>query len=352
MKNKLIYGNTWFIMLLLSGLFACGNPYKKLARQYPVTTASTPDYANLNFWAAHPQKKDPSDSVPKAIASNPTADNGVDVFFLHPTTYTQNDKPFGFSADINDALLNAKTDYSTILYQASAFNAGNAVYAPRYRQAHLSAYFPKSAADTAAALAAFATAFEDIDQAFQYYMSHYNQNKPIIIAAHSQGTTHAKMLLKKYFDGKALQSKLVVAYIVGIPVEPDYFATLTPCVTPEQIGCFCTWRTYKKGFKPYYVKKENYQAVVTNPITWSANAPIAKRSENKGGVIRNFNKVVPKVIDAQIADGVLWTIRPRFFGSILYRTKNYHIGDINLYYMNIRTNVQQRIDTYKKAKGL
>ena len=41
---------------------------------------------------------------------------------------------------LNDQSLNAKTDYSTILYQASAFNEYR-VFAPRYRQAHLRSYY-------------------------------------------------------------------------------------------------------------------------------------------------------------------------------------------------------------------
>jgi hypothetical protein len=53
---------------------------------------------------------------------------------------------------IADPVLNAKTDYSTILYQASVFNGSCLVYAPRYRQAHIAAFFMK---DTMAAKKAF-----------------------------------------------------------------------------------------------------------------------------------------------------------------------------------------------------
>jgi hypothetical protein len=349
MKNILVKQRFWYLLLMASILTSCGTSYKTLAKQYPQGGNSPiPDYANLNNWAAHPWKKNPSDSLPTKLRPQTNNDSLVDVFFLHPTTYTQKDKPLGWSGDINDALLNAKTDYSTILYQASIFNEGTRVFAPRYRQAHYGAYFPKTASDTTLAIAAFATAYEDVKNAFQYYLDHYHNNRPIIIAAHSQGTTHAKLLLKQFFDGKPLQNKLVVAYIVGIPVEPNYFTSILPCVTPQQIGCFCTWRTYKNGHKPFYVKKENYTAVVTNPITWNEATTYASRKANKGAVIKNFNKIVPHVADAQIADGVLWASRPRFFGSILYRTKNYHVGDFNLYYMNIRANVKERIGAYLK----
>jgi hypothetical protein len=38
----------------------------------------------------------------------------------------------------------------------------------------------------------------------------------------------------------------------------------------------------------------------------------------------------------------LWTPKPKFFGNILYNTKNYHIADYNLFYMSVRKNVMDR----------
>jgi hypothetical protein len=48
---------------------------------------SPPDYSNLYYWAAHPGKWDYSDSIPSFL-KNEVRDTSVDVFFLHPTTYT------------------------------------------------------------------------------------------------------------------------------------------------------------------------------------------------------------------------------------------------------------------------
>lgn len=176
----------------------------------------------------------------------------------------------------------------------------------------MGAYFPKSAADTAAALQAFELAYADVKAAFVLYLEKYNQGRPIIMAAHSQGTTHGKRLVKEFFDGKPLQQQLVAAYLVGIPVEPDWFTAIQPCSTPEQTGCLLSWRTYKEGYKPEYVSKEHYTAVVTNPLTWSSTDTMATRKENKGGVVTGFNSVVKKVAAAKNATGVLWTHKPRF----------------------------------------
>jgi hypothetical protein len=65
-------------------------------------------------------------------------------------------------------------------------------------------------------------------------------------------------------------------------------------------------------------------------------------------VLRKFNKIYRHVTDAQVHDNILWVERPQFPGSFLYRASNYHIGDINLFYLNIRSNIQTRIRSFWK----
>ena len=56
--------------------------------------SSKTDYSNLNYWAAHPFKKDPSDEVPLHL-KNERGDTLADVFFIHPTTYTEKSRLMG-----------------------------------------------------------------------------------------------------------------------------------------------------------------------------------------------------------------------------------------------------------------
>ncbi len=303
------------------------------------------DYSNEKNWAALPWIKDASDSVPGQLRSGYTPDSTVDIFFLHPTTYTDKEMPLGWNAPVDDSAINRKTDGSTILYQASVFNAAGRVFAPRYRQANLDAYYSK---DTAEALAAFSEAYQDVKAAFEYYLAHYNNGRPIIIASHSQGTTHAISLVREFFDGKPLQQKLVAAYLVGMAVKPDTFATIQACKMPAQTGCVCSWRTYRENYEPLYIQNEPFTAIVTNPLTWDAEKPEAERKDNEGSVLLNFEKVKKRVVNAKVHDGVLWICRPHFFGSIFYTNKNYHIADYNLFYVSIRENVQQRINAFWK----
>jgi hypothetical protein len=299
-----------------------------------------PDYSSLKYWAAHPDKHDPSDSIPVPLLSDFRFDSTVDVFFIHPTTFVNvNDEKW--NADIDDEVLNEKTDKSTILFQASAFNEAR-VFSPRYRQANLKAYFTT---DTAHAEESFNLAYEDVRHAFQYYLDHFNNGHPIIIASHSQGSTHAIRLLREFFDGKPLQQKLVVAYVIGMNIPLTAFEQLKQCNDSAATGCFVGWRTFKRGTEPFLVSKYR-DSYVTNPLTWNSTNEFADRSLNKGGVLRNFEKLYPHVTDAQIHESILWSNRPHFPGSFLYRANNYHIGDINLFYVNIRDNMQTRIKSY------
>lgn len=304
---------------------------------------SVPDYGNLKFWAAHPWKKDPSDSIPKPLRKEPI-DTSVDAFFVHPTTLTE-DSLAGllWNASLCDANLNAKTDYTSILYQASVFNGSCRIFAPRYRQAHIYSFYSK---DTLLAKKALELAYRDIEDAFVYYLTHYNKGRPIIIAAHSQGTLHASMLLKKYFEHTSLQQKLVAAYIVGLGVPVNYFQILQPCNTPSETGCINTWRTFRTGFMPDYVKEEKEKNIVVNPLSWTSTDKLVPRKRNNGSVLYNFNKRYRHTNGAKIEQNILWTNRPKFLFGIFLKTRNYHAGDYNLFYYSIRKNVKERIDSY------
>lgn len=328
--------------LLILTLIACSDKYLAYRSQYPFRSSDgQPDFSQLDYWAAHPWKKDPSDSIAPFLR-NENRDSLADVFFLHPTTFTKKALSDSANAAIDDAYINAKTDYSTILYQASVFNQQSRVFAPRYRQGHIQNFYSK---DTVKSKAAFELAYADIKAAFMYYLAHNNQGRPIIIAGHSQGAFLSERLLKEFFENKPLANQLVAAYIIGWPVPGHYFSSLKVCSDPAQTGCFCSWRTFRKGYRPAYLTKETDTAWVTNPLNWSTGPEFISRKQNKGALVR-YNKLYRKSADAQIKDGLLYTRKPRFPWSFLYRSKNYHVGDINLYYINLRENVQTRIRAF------
>ena len=339
-QSNCLFNKSLFYLFIIATIFSCSSPNYLKQGNYQFKNASgKPDYSNLNYWASHPWKIDPADNIPSSI-QNKNQDTLADVFFIHPTTYTEVSMPMGWNADINNEVINKKTDNGTILFQASVFNQHCRIFAPRYRQASLKAFFTT---DKEAADKAFDIAYDDIKTAFEYFLQNFNHGRPIIIASHSQGTLHAGRLLKEFFEGKPLERKLVCAYVIGLPVFTTYFKELTPCKDSTSTGCFVSWRTFKEEYIPEFVMNEKEKAIVTNPLTWKLNETFAPESFNKGGLLRDFNKVIPGLVHAQVHGNVLWVNKPKFFGNVFLTIKNYHIADYNLFYINIRENVETRI---------
>ena len=340
--------NTNLLVAISLLLFACGvkpkGPYVA-----PVDIA-VPDYADANLWAALPDKEDPADMVPQGVFTDEQASAEADVFFLHPTTYTGKRGQNQWYAPLNDAKTNEQTDQTTIKFQASIFNGVGKVYAPRYRQMHLHGFFvkegdsaPKKAADKA-----FQLAYEDIKAAFEYYLQHYNNGRPIIIASHSQGAAHGIRLVREFFDGTDLQQQFVAAYLVGWPVKKDEFKTIKVCQSAVDINCFCSWRTYKYGKYPNNYTENNGDIAVTNPLSWTTTETFVPKSENKGAILLDINKLYPNLADAQVEGEILWTHKPKFPGSFFIWRKNYHVADLNFYWANVRENAKARLAAFLK----
>ena len=304
----------------------------------------TPDYSNINNWAAHPDKQDPSDRIPDKNLDRDTS-RSVDVFFIHPTTFTGKRKDKSkWNADILDQKLNDKTLETTILHQASVFNAAAGVYSPFYRQAHLNVYYSKRGKLNIEQALDFA--YQDVKRAFEYYLEKENKGRPIIIAGHSQGTNHAERLLKEFFDAKPLQKKLVAAYLIGMPIQRNTFKEIEECTEPSQTGCFCTWRTFKEGTKPKKFKI-GPDIAVTNPLSWDTRKELVPKSQNAGALWIKFEEgTIPNLVGAQIYQGILWTNKPKAKGSFFLIRKNYHIADMNLFYLSIRENVLNRLKAF------
>ncbi|MCS7017920.1 MAG: DUF3089 domain-containing protein [Cytophagales bacterium] len=335
----------WAVALLLTAAGCASQPVVLQNRFEAACVPAPPNYSHMDLWAAHPNKQDAADRLPPVdTVRDEQANAPADVFFIHPTIYTY--KPtngYLWNGSLDDVELNRRVDSSTILNQASIFNGAGRVFAPRYRQAHLYAYFTPNAAD---AQAAFDTAYADVKAAFEYYLQHFNQGRPFIIAAHSQGTQHAKRLMRELIDGKPLQQQLIVAYLVGMPTPADFFANIPVCQSAEQTGCFVTWNTYAKGYTPANHYKELYRAAVTNPLNWTTNGEPASAKLHRGAVGQKFKPLKPALHDAMAHKGMLWISRPKVLGAALLNIKNWHRADYNLFYFNVRQNAAERVRAY------
>lgn len=306
------------------------------------------NYALSENWAALPNRKDAADAVPAKSPLKDEQDQAqADVFFIHPTIYTYApNTPFQWNANIQDPYLNHKVDSSTILNQATIFNAAGRIYAPRYRQAHYYAFVTPNKADKDSSLQ---LAYTDVKKAFEYYLTNYNNGRPFIIASHSQGTVHATRLIKELIDGKNLQKQFVAGYLIGIATPKNTFTNIQPCTSADQTGCFVAWTTFQQGYLPPWHPGKPTELVSTNPLTWSLDESFAPKELNEGGVSYGF-KWVKNFADAQNHQGLLWINTPYVFGRTFVKIKNWHQADMNLFYAPIRNNAKNRVSAYLKAK--
>lgn len=296
-----------------------------------------PDYSIESSWAALPFHKDNADLMPKGLSQEDDAQKVIDVFYIHPTTYNNGDN---WNAAISDEKINEQTDSKPLKYQASAFNENARIYAPRYRQAHLRSFFDST--DNGAK--ALALAYSDVKEAFLYFIKHYNDNRPFIIVSHSQGTYHARRLIKELIDTSLLLNRFIIGYLAGYPVFESDYKNIFACEKPEQTGCIASWSTYREGYKPPRDSIFFRNAIVTNPISWSEKC-ITDKSAHKGMVLLNFNKIMSGKVTACKHKNYIWV---KVAHPLAKNYDNLHIADINLFYMDIREDVKRRIRYFWK----
>ena len=319
---------------------------KRLDRNAAENTGPEPDYSKLIYWTASPFKEDTSDSIPDFLKSE-TRDTRADVFFIHPTSFFGEAETAAWNADLTDTIVNKETDSRSILFQTTVFNGSCRVFAPRYRQANMKAFYVLG---TPSSNEAFDLAYSDVKKAFLYFLKHYNNNLPIIIASHSQGTLHAIRLLQEFFDGKPLQKRLVCAYVIGYRIKKDTFKKLLVGDHPDQTNCFVGWRSYAKGEIPRGAAAEHGNSVCVNPLTWTTAEGFAQ-PELHEGIMSGFRTITPNTVGAEIEPvaKILWVDTGSLLDEQKARIKNLHIYDYNLFWMNIRHNIKLRIDAFYKS---
>ena len=300
-----------------------------------------PDYHKEENWAVLPSKY----SVKlKEVASVSKNELEADVFYVYPTLFAgKND--IRWNVPTTDEKQNNLVLNRAVHFQASAWATSGNVYVPLYRQAHLRSYSYLENGGKEALL----LAYSDVKAAFKIYLEKFNKGKPIIIASHSQGTTHTRLLLKDFFDDKPLQDKLIAAYLVGIGIPKDEFKTIRVMTQPDETGGFVSWNTYKKNTLPKKYKKWYKGKVASNPITWDVSKSTL-RDAHKGFLYSN-NKIYKKALKLEVIDGLIWTTLPRFphrFFAMF--KKNYHVGDVNLFWKDIQENAELRTEVWLKNK--
>jgi len=331
------YQYKWAAFLLGAAFFcSCKSGYQ-LESFTAISAPSAPNYEQEQNWAVLPSK------YPKSLlqfSPDSIARLKADVFYVYPTVFVDK-KDARWNVALSDEQQKNSVINRAVKYQASAWASSGQLYVPFYRQAHLKSYSHLDLGGEAA----LNLAYQDIKAAFEVYLAKYNRGRPIIIASHSQGTTHTKRLLKEFFDSKPLQDRLIAAYLVGIRTKVDEFKSIKLMNAPSQTGGFVSWNTYKKGHYPKKDKDWYKGSVTSNPITWD-RSKTSTLEQHKGFLFSN-DKLYKEALKVQITDGLVWSTNPRFpWRFFLSFRRNYHIGDVNLFWQDIRENAELRMNSW------
>lgn len=319
-------------------------------------TPPAPDYGQEDNWAALPLKEDYADFRPKGIPPADSLLQAVDVFFIHPTGYFLG-KLWNDPIDLTSGTTK-KTD-KLIANNASIFNDCQ-VYAPRYRQATIVTFLNKTGDNEQKALA---LAYQDIRSAFQYFLKYYHQGRPFILAGHSQGGYHGKLLIDEFIDRQPLAQKLVAAYLLGnADVTKEWVANLkniNVCDSASQTQCVINFNTFADDVKPA-AEWESSEVVCVNPLNWRQDGALAPKNMHLGYVLETGDKNInffgadePDEFPIAPLQAPLLhhTYAKCDQGALLIENQhlenelmegNYHGIELSLFHMNIRANVKER----------
>ena len=321
--------------LLLSFIFAaCGSDSS-------TSSLIATDYSQAAHWL----------SIPAVVEK-------VDIFYLYPTAWTSTDpdNPHVCAIDEPTMLTQAPEAFAR---QATAFETVGNIYAPFYRQDN------GSSINRLEVIAGIPTL--DAIAAFDYYIKHFNNNRPYILVGHSQGATVLSNLLSAYMqDHPDVYSRMVAAYVIGNPIT-DAYLTANPHLKfaegPDDTGVIISYNTQADYFftqdPPVPPNPVLYGLVglVINPINWKTDETYAPKTESLGSFMPDHSLIfqtMPQYADARIdiAHGVLVcsTAEEPFISDLEtlagFPKGVYHSFDIPLYYYDLRANAQNRVNKY------
>jgi len=244
---------------LISGFIACLAAGASLAQNSPAAAPQPPnDYGKPETWLCRPGQKDACsvDLTTTVVAANgklaresfqanPNA--SIDCFYVYPTV----SRDTTGNSDMNAG----PEERSVILQQFARFASQCRVYAPLYRQFTLTALRARMSGSTVPADPTLG--YNDVLNAWNYYLEHDNQGRGVVLIGHSQGSGVLTQLIAKEIDGKPVQAKLVSALLLGtslpVPNGKDVggaFQSIPLCHSAKQTGCVITYASFRSTAPP------------------------------------------------------------------------------------------------------
>ena len=244
-------------LALTSALFAAN------AVLAQATTPPPNDYGKTANWLCWPGARpnacetDLTTTVIKADGSTKIEpfkadpDAPIDCFYVYPTVSTDP----GILATM--AVEPAET--RVVAQQFARFGASCRLFAPLYRQYTLTALAATIGGHPLAGSAGATpmTPYDDVRDAWNYYLAHQNHGRGVVLIGHSQGSRLLTALIRNEIDGKPVQARLVSAILMGanlvVPADADVggdFKNVPLCHGAAQTGCVIAYASFRETDPP------------------------------------------------------------------------------------------------------
>lgn len=305
-------------------------------------SVTSPDYSGKTNWLKRP-------------APGSAHQSGVDVFFLLPTLPCSSTDSSTHTCAIDDSLMRKFAALSDSM-QASAFDTVGDLYIPFYRQGNANYILQMNSNDRETFLNGIPAT--DVIAAFDEYITKNNDNRPFILAGHSQGSDILNILLKGYMKSHPdVYKRMVAAYVIGASVTREALAdtNLHFATGPNDVGVIISYNTETPDFNgtnPLLVG----HPVAINPINWSRDTTQATRAQSKGSRVMMNN--VGLIDTTNFADAKLDTARgvvkcdidPTKLASGSWPLGILHSNDYGLFYHDLEVNAKNRADLFIAKK--
>jgi len=251
------------------------------AQQAATPAASPNDYSDAKSWLCKPGRHDACDVdltttvvAPDGKLSRETwaadANAPIDCFYVYPTVSTDPTPNSDMVAD--------EAERNVIRQQFARFASKCRVYAPMYRQITLAGLRLILGGANPGASLDHGLQYDDVRDAWRYYIEHDNQGRGFVLVGHSQGSFILAELIRQEIDGKPVAARMVSAILAGttlaVPRGKDTggaFQHVPFCKSATQTGCAITFASFRSTVTPPAntlfgkVTGENMVAACSNP---------------------------------------------------------------------------------------
>jgi hypothetical protein len=218
------------------------------------------NYADPKSWLCRPGQHDACDVdlTTTVIAADGKltretwkgdANAPIDCFYVYPTVSTDPTP----NSDMNPD----PAERNVIRQQFARFGSKCRLYAPMYRQITLAGLRTLLAGPASGVAIDKGLHYDDVRDAWNYYLEHDNQGRGVILIGHSQGSYILAELIRQEIDGKPVQSRLVSAILPGatIPVARGKdaggkFQHVPLCRSASQTGCLIAYSSFRATIPP------------------------------------------------------------------------------------------------------